>query len=69
MDADFLPLLRCPLDPRRESPLTRDRDRLTCDRCGVCFPVKNGIPVLIADEADLGDRTASQLPCRLSARA
>ncbi|MFO0851240.1 MAG: hypothetical protein U0871_22190 [Gemmataceae bacterium] len=68
MDADFLTLLRCPIDPRRDATLTRDRDKLTCDHCGVCFPIKNGLPVLIAGEADLGDRSADSLPCRKSGR-
>jgi uncharacterized protein YbaR (Trm112 family) len=61
-----LDAFRCPIDPRRESPLTRDRDQIVCDGCGVRYPVKNGIPVLIADEATLpaGCTSVASLPCQ-----
>jgi hypothetical protein len=65
MDADFLACLRCPIDPSRDATLNREADALRCSRCHVTFPVRNGIPVLIADEADLGDVAAvDRLPCR-----
>ena len=61
-----LDALRCPIDPRREATLHRERDQLVCDGCGVRYPVKNGIPVLIADEAALpaGCPSAASLPCQ-----
>jgi uncharacterized protein YbaR (Trm112 family) len=61
-----LDALRCPIDPKRESPLLRERDQLVCDGCGVRYPVKNGIPVLIADEATLpaGCNSVASLPCQ-----
>lgn len=61
-----LDALRCPIDPKRESLLHRDRDQLVCDGCGVRYPLRNGIPVLIADEATLPDGCASvtSLPCQ-----
>jgi uncharacterized protein len=66
MDDSFLASLRCPIDPDRQSGLTRDRDQLVCSQCAVRFPIKNGIPVLIADEADLPPScpNRSQLPCQ-----
>ena len=65
MTPDALDLLRCPIDPKRESTLTRDRDRLCCQQCGTTFPVKNGLPVLLADEATFpeGVATRRELPC------
>jgi uncharacterized protein len=61
-----LDALRCPIDPKRESLLQRERDQLVCDGCGVRYPLKNGIPVLIADEATLpaGCNAVASLPCQ-----
>ncbi|OWK43234.1 Trm112 family protein [Fimbriiglobus ruber] len=72
MDARFLDTLRCPVDPERAATLHRDREHLECDGCGVRYPIKNGLPVLIADDADLppGCDRRLDLPCqqRLAAR-
>ena len=69
MDDDFLALLRCPLDPKRDATLTRDEQLLVCSRCAVRFPIKQGLPVLVPDEGELpaGLREVSQLPCRRAA--
>src|SRR5258708_6017162 len=66
MDNAFLELLRCPIDPAREATLSRERDQLVCSRCSVRYPVKNGLPILIADEAELPPycRTRQALPCQ-----
>lgn len=65
MDDAVLTLLRCPLDPRRRAMLTRDQQTLVCDGCRVRFPIKNGLPILVLDEAELppGVRSADRLPC------
>lgn len=65
MSPDDLTLLRCPIDPRREAGLVRDRDRLCCDRCSTAFPIKNGLPILLADEAELPEGVSARrdLPC------
>lgn len=65
MDAQFLASLRCPIDPQREALLTQVRDQLVCSECTVRFPVKNGLPILIADQAELpvGCDAITQLPC------
>jgi uncharacterized protein YbaR (Trm112 family) len=66
MTDNLLGCLRCPLDPTRETPLTRDGQTLTCGQCAVTFPIKHGLPVLIADAATLpeGTREVSQLRCQ-----
>ena len=66
MDNAFLDLLRCPIDPARQATLIRERDQLVCSRCSIRYPVKNGIPVLIADEAELPADcpTRQALPCQ-----
>jgi hypothetical protein len=64
MSDTLLQLLRCPMDPKRESTLERQEQSLVC-RCGVKFPVRNGLPILIADQAELPDDCKpSSLPCR-----
>lgn len=70
MDDAFLTSLRCPIDPDRAATLHRERDSLICDRCAVRFPVKQGIPVLIPDEADYPPECPgrAQLPCQKPTR-
>ncbi|MDY3563613.1 hypothetical protein R5W23_005227 [Gemmata sp. JC673] len=66
MDEAFLAQLRCPLDPERQANLVREEQQIRCTGCHVHFPVKQGLPVLVPDEAELpvGMRELSQLPCQ-----
>jgi hypothetical protein len=66
MDDAFLARLRCPLDPAREAPLSRDQQSLVCGECAVRFPIKQGLPILVSDECELPEGVAelSQLPCQ-----
>ncbi len=52
LDPAVLDVLAC---PRCHAPLAVDheRDELVCtsDDCGLAFPVRHGIPVLLIDEA------------------
>ena len=70
MDDAFLACLRCPLDPRREATLSRVEQSLVCSGCHASFPVKNGLPILIPEEADLppGIDSPNRLPCVKAAR-
>ena len=70
MDNALLAILRCPIDPAREATLARDRDHLVCGRCSTRFPVRNGLPVLLADEAELppGCAARANLPCQVRPR-
>jgi uncharacterized protein YbaR (Trm112 family) len=62
--ADFLEILRCPLDPRQR--LRLEGDRLICQRCAVVYKIKDGLPVLVAEEAELppGCTNLDELPCQ-----
>jgi len=62
---DLLDILRCPLDPSR-TRLILDSDRLLCQRCGLRYKIKDGFPVLIAEEAELPPSCdgLEQLPCQ-----
>ncbi len=37
--------------------------RLLCSPCGLAFPVRDGIPVLLTDEAEKIRKQGSDLPC------
>jgi len=54
IDSELLQLLACPSDDH--APLREDGDGLTlvCTYCGSVFPIHDGIPVLLVDEATPG---------------
>jgi uncharacterized protein YbaR (Trm112 family) len=66
MDDAFLAQLRCPIDPERQATLARDEQSLVCSGCVARFPIRHGLPILIADEVELpaGLHEMSQLPCQ-----
>jgi uncharacterized protein YbaR (Trm112 family) len=61
----LLEILRCPMDPSR-THLTLQENHLLCQRCGLRFPIKDGFPVLVVEEAKLPTGCASldELPCQ-----
>jgi len=63
--ADLLEMLRCPMDPRH-TRLEATEDALICQRCRARFPIKEGIPCLLIDEAELppGCARVGDLPCQ-----
>jgi uncharacterized protein YbaR (Trm112 family) len=63
---DFLAVLRCPLDPGRQARLEEADGALVCQRCRVKFPVKEGIPCVLVEEAELpqGCPGIKALPCQ-----
>jgi uncharacterized protein YbaR (Trm112 family) len=67
LDPQFLKILRCPIDPQRQAALTQaDETKLLCERCSVQFPIRDGFPILLIDEAVLPAQclTQQQLPCQ-----
>jgi uncharacterized protein YbaR (Trm112 family) len=63
---DALEVFRCPLDPAREARLTAADDRIVCQRCGLRYKIRDGLPVLIVEEAELPEGVArlGDLPCQ-----
>ena len=63
---DLLERLRCPMDPARQARLTDEQDRLVCQRCGLRFPVRDGLPNMVIEEAELppGCAGRADLPCQ-----
>lgn len=62
---DLLAILRCPLNPSK-TKLVLEEHHLVCEQCALRFPIKDGFPVLIAEEAELPPecKSLSQLPCQ-----
>lgn len=52
ISAELLEILRCPVDMHE---LTEDVEasRLRCGGCGRAYPVKDGIPIMLVEEAEL----------------
>jgi uncharacterized protein YbaR (Trm112 family) len=64
----FLSLLVCPMG---KVPLRREGDLLICSQCGVRFAIKNDIPNMIVEEAELpaGCTCLADLECVKTGRA
>jgi len=50
LDAELLRILACPVCI---APLQEADGRLVCGQCGRRYPIRNGIPILLVDEAEL----------------
>ena len=63
LEKRMMEILRCPLG---KSKLRQEKDSLVCGRCGVRFPVRDGIPVMLIHEAKLpeGIGKVEELPCQ-----
>jgi uncharacterized protein YbaR (Trm112 family) len=48
VDPELLAILACPLD---KQPVSRQGDYLVCPECGRYYPIRDGIPVMLVDEA------------------
>lgn len=50
VDEELLQILACPLD---KAPVELQGDRIVCTQCGRRYPIRDGIPVMLIDEAEL----------------
>ncbi len=50
LDSKLLELLVCPVSKAALS-YQKDRDELWCRASGLAYPIRDGIPVMLADEA------------------
>jgi len=48
VDPELLAILACPLD---KQPVKRDGNYLVCQECQRHYPIRDGIPVMLIDEA------------------
>jgi len=50
----LLDILACPAcEDRPPVRLDRDAQEIVCDRCGRRYPIREGIPVMLVDEATI----------------
>jgi len=54
IDSQLLQLLACPSDDHAPLREAEDGQSLVCTHCGSQFPIHDGIPVLLLDEATPG---------------
>lgn len=50
LDAKLLEILACP-KCKGDIRLSEDEFGLICDRCKLLYPIKDGIPIMLIDEA------------------
>lgn len=65
---ELLDILRCPLNPSK-TRLRLEDDQLICESCLLRFKIRDGFPVLVAEEAELpkGCKSLADLPCQKAA--
>ncbi len=56
VDAELLAILACPLD---KQPVTREGNYLVCQECRRHYPIRDGIPVMLIDEALTPEQAAA----------
>lgn len=47
---ELLEILVCPVD---KAKVTLEGDRLVCEQCGRAYPVRDGIPIMLEEEAEM----------------
>jgi uncharacterized protein YbaR (Trm112 family) len=59
---ELLDILACPAcDDRPSVRLSADKQSLVCDQCGRRYPIREDIPVMLIDEAEIpADKQAEQ---------
>lgn len=59
---DLLAILVCPLG---RAPLRREGDSLVCTKCGLRYAIRDGIPNMLYEEAELpaGVKSIADLAC------
>lgn len=56
VDPELLAILACPLD---KQPVTRQGNYLVCQACQRHYPIREGIPVMLIDEALTPEQAAA----------
>ncbi len=63
VEEQLMKILRCPLG---KAKLREEKNWLVCEKCGVRYPIREGIPVMLIHEATLpaGVEDVKDLPCQ-----
>ncbi len=57
VDPELLEILACPLD---KQPVAREGNYIVCSACQRHYPIRDGIPVMLIDEALTPEQAAAQ---------
>lgn len=49
LDAKLLEILAC---PACKEPVKQVEDKIVCEKCHKQYPIKDGIPIMLIDEAE-----------------
>jgi uncharacterized protein len=49
IDKELLEIMAC---PACKAPVIQEDDRIVCTSCGRRYPIRDGIPVMLIDEAE-----------------
>lgn len=49
LDPKLMEILAC---PACKEPVTQEGDRIVCGGCGKRYPIRDGIPIMLIDEAE-----------------
>jgi uncharacterized protein YbaR (Trm112 family) len=63
LDAELLEILVCPND-RGDVDYLEDEQLIVCRTCGYRYPVRDGIPVMLIDEAEKPGDAQGAKPAR-----
>ena len=63
LEERLMKILRCPLG---KAKLREEGNWLVCEKCGLRYPIREGIPVMLIHEATLpaGVKDVKELPCQ-----
>lgn len=54
INPNLLEILACPCPAHAAVELNESENRIVCTKCQTKFPIKDGIPVMLLDEAEAG---------------
>ena len=52
IDPELLKILAC---PKCKADVVLQDDRLVCTKCGLRYPIRDGIPIMLVEEAEPGE--------------
>ncbi|MFH0764237.1 MAG: Trm112 family protein [Candidatus Omnitrophota bacterium] len=52
IDKELLEILACPVCKK---DVVLDNDKIVCTKCGRRYPIKDDIPIMLVEEADMPD--------------
>ncbi|MEE9487525.1 MAG: Trm112 family protein [Candidatus Bathyanammoxibius sp.] len=57
IDKEFLDILACPVC---KTDVKLEQDKIVCANCGRRYPIKDDIPIMLVDEAELPEKGSKE---------